>query len=95
MTDSATHAPAVGQVWADNDPRSAGRTFRIDLVKGAHAHVTILTNTDFTQYDIDNGHPSWRRDMRGRQSRILLTRLRPTSTGYRYLRTEGGASNGG
>lgn len=94
MSTTETPAPAVGQVWADNDPRSAGRTVRIDLVKGAYAHVTILTNTDSTQDDIDSASALWRRDMRGKQSRILLNRLRPTSTGYRYLRTEGGASNG-
>jgi hypothetical protein len=99
MTDTAIGAgaptdqapkPTVGQVWADNDWRSAGRTVRIDLIKGEYAYVTTLTNTSSTQDDFDNGRALWRRDMRGRQSRILLARLRPTSTGYRYLRTEGG-----
>lgn len=34
-----TPAPAVGQVWADNDPRGYGRRLRIVEIDGTHAVV--------------------------------------------------------
>lgn len=39
MTDEAA-AIRVGQVWADRDPREAGRTVRVDE---ASAHAVVLT----------------------------------------------------
>jgi hypothetical protein len=69
----------VGSVWADNDPRSAGRTLRVDAIDGGKAVCTILTNTD-------SANVGWQqRDMRGKQTRISLTRFKPTSTGYRLV----------
>jgi hypothetical protein len=67
-----------GQVWADSDPRSAGRTLRIERIDGGKAVCTILTNSDAT--NVDSPH---QRDMRGKTTRISLTRFKPTSTGYR------------
>ena len=74
-TVAGTALPDVntGQVWADNDQRSAGRTLRVDAVDGDRAVCTVLTvATDSTAKP-------------GRQVRIALTRFRPTSTGYRLL----------
>ncbi|WP_123661636.1 hypothetical protein [Actinocorallia herbida] len=61
-------------MWADNDPRSVGRTLRIERVEGERAVCSILTNAD--------GSPS---DRRGTTTRIGLRRFVPTSTGYRFL----------
>ncbi len=81
-----TDVPEVGQVWADNDPRVAGRTFRIDRIEGAFAYCTVLSNSEETQEDLDRTPPpTWSRDARGRTTRIKLARLKPTSTGYRLL----------
>ena len=73
-----------GQIWADNDPRSAGRTLRVDRIEGGKAVCTTLTNVDSTQWRIDRDDRT-ARDMRGRTTRISLARFRPTSTGYRPM----------
>jgi hypothetical protein len=92
VTDTPTVRP--GQVWADNDPRAAGRTFRIDEIRDdpntgwLMAVCTILTNADETQAEIDHPTKPWYkpRDMRGRQTQIAVVRFaRPTSTGYRLV----------
>ncbi|WP_432034648.1 hypothetical protein [Streptomyces antibioticus] len=62
----------VGQVWADNDKRSEGRTVRIDEIDARYAYCTVLTTA----------MPSSRT---GQRTRIGLERMRPTSTGYRLL----------
>ncbi|MFF2566747.1 hypothetical protein [Streptomyces sp. NPDC058084] len=61
-----------GQVWADNDRRSAGRTVRVDEVDTRYAYCTVLTAAT----------PGGRT---GQRTRIALERMRPTSTGYRLL----------
>ena len=73
-----------GQIWADSDPRSAGRTLRVDRIEGGKAVCTILANADSTQWRIDRDDRT-ARDMRGRTTRISLARFRPTSTGYRLV----------
>jgi hypothetical protein len=91
-----TGAPTVrpGQVWADNDPRAAGRTLRVDEIRHSPridslvAMCTVLTNRDDTQTRIDQPFDLWYkpRDMRGRQTQIAVVRFRrPTSTGYRLI----------
>ncbi|MEU8521212.1 hypothetical protein [Streptomyces sp. NPDC048577] len=62
----------VGQVWADNDKRSEGRTVRVDEVDVCYAYCTVLTSAT----------PGGRT---GQRTRIALERMRPTSTGYRLL----------
>jgi hypothetical protein len=70
----------IGQVWADNDKRSAGRTLRIDHIGDEdhdgyavppYASCTVLTNKP------------------GRRTRhqvaIRLSRFKPNATGYRLL----------
>ncbi|TQS30023.1 hypothetical protein [Microbispora sp. KK1-11] len=73
-----------GQIWADNDPRSAGRTLRVDAVENGKATCTVLTNTTKAQEKLDRGS-AWFQDTRGRVTRISLSRFRPTSTGYRLV----------
>jgi hypothetical protein len=77
-----------GQVWADNDPRSAGRTLRIVEVQGigdsARARAEILTNTSHAQRLVDAKSP-YARDMRGKSTRIAVLRFKPNRTGYRLI----------
>jgi hypothetical protein len=80
-----THpTPAPGQIWADNDWRNAGRTIRIDQTDDTHATCTVLTNRTQAQQELDQG-TGWSTDARGRTTRVLLRRFRPTSTGYRLV----------
>lgn len=85
-----------GQVWADNDRRSNGRTVRVDRVvndptKGEQVAVcTVLTNSDRVQSFIGSGSNHFR-DTRGTTVRIAVRRMRPTSTGYRLVPAEAGA----
>jgi hypothetical protein len=86
-------SPQRGQIWADNDPRSAGRTLRVDRIENGKAVCTILTNSDKAQRDIDakRGKPSYYqdfKDMRGKTTKISLARFKPVSTGYRLIRDE-------
>ncbi|MFJ3923055.1 hypothetical protein [Streptomyces sp. NPDC090022] len=74
MTDT-TPAPAVGQIWQDNDKRGFGRRIRIDSIDGTHARVTEVSGRDHSPV------------LYGRATRIRLDRFRPTSTGYRYIGT--------
>lgn len=84
-------APVVrpGQVWADNDPRSAGRTLRVDSIDDHKATCTVLTNPTETQELLDGVRetPAWARpqDRRGKSTRISLARFVPSSTGYRLV----------
>jgi hypothetical protein len=80
-----------GQTWEDADPRSAGRTLRIDAIEDGKALCTVLTNTDETQRYVDGmeQRPAYSarayQDMRGKQTRISLARFKPTSTSYRLI----------
>lgn len=82
----ATRLPDVrpGQVWADNDPRSEGRTLRVERIEGTKAVCTVLTNMTPSQADLRRGVLVT--DMRGKTTRIALARFRPTRTGYRLVR---------
>lgn len=62
----------VGQIWADADSRSEGRTIRIESVNESHAYCEVLTA-------IGGGVPKIRR------VRVLIDRLHPTNTGYRLI----------
>lgn len=74
----------VGQVWADNDPRAAGRTVRVDAVDCRFAECTVLTAI--------GGQPP----RVSRKTRIDLARMKPLRTlrtGYRLVsEPEGGVS---
>ena len=81
---SATSAPATdelvvepGQIWADNDARSEGRTLRVDSVDASYAHCTILSDAN----DQEQSGSS----RAGKTTTIQLNRMRATSTGYRLL----------
>lgn len=72
MTLPAVHVVRVGQVWADNDKRSEGRTLRVDAVSARHAQCVVLT-------------PATPGSRTGHTVRILLERMKPVTTGYRLL----------
>ncbi|TDD97724.1 hypothetical protein [Actinomadura rubrisoli] len=77
-----------GQTWADNDKRAEGRTFRVESIDGDKAICTVLTNTDVAQQQIDEYRGRscpWARDMRGKATRISLSRFKPTNSGYRLV----------
>ena len=60
---------AVGELWADNNPRwHGGRSVRVVAVAGAYATVEVV-----------------RGSLVGRRSRVRLDRFRPNHTGYRRL----------
>jgi hypothetical protein len=63
------------QVWADNDPRSAGRKVRVISVDETHATVVGVVASGGKYV------PS----TAARKTRIKLTRFKPTSTGYRLV----------
>lgn len=82
-----TIAPEIGQVWADNDQRSAGRTLLVTAVSThgggtGYVEARVLTNSATTNRLITQGDA---RDVRGRATRLKAARLRPTRTGYRLL----------
>lgn len=81
---TSTQPVEPGQVWADNDWRNAGRTIRIDQIDATHATCTVLTNRTQAQEELDNS-TGWSIDARGRTTRVLLRRFRPTTTGYRLV----------
>lgn len=60
------------QVWEDADPRSKGRTIRVNSIDGRYAQCEVLTG---------NGGIKPKR----KSARILLDRLHPTATGYRLI----------
>lgn len=65
----------VGQVWADNDPRTTGRRFEIVEVGDGWAKGKVLS----VERNVS-------KKMVGRTTReIALRRFRPTATGYRLV----------
>jgi len=70
-----TPAPAVGQIWQDNDRRGYGRKVRIVEITATHAVVELHQPRSV-------GHNAAKP---GRRTRIRLDRFRPTSTGYRHV----------
>ena len=81
----------VGQVWADNDPRSRGRTIKVHAIEGTKAVCSVLTNDHEVQTYVDGrkARPAWARnafqDQRGKIVRISLSRFKPTSSGYKLV----------
>jgi hypothetical protein len=72
-----------GQIWADNDPRSAGRTLRVERIENGKAVCTVLTNITPSKEDLRRGVLV--SDRRGETTRISLARFKPTSSGYRLV----------
>lgn len=68
----------VGQVWADNDPRSQGRTLIVKEIDGMHAVCVPLKGRD---PEVNNGFVS----TPAKRVRIRLDRFKPTSTGYKLV----------
>ena len=78
----------VGQVWADNDVRSEGRTLRVVSIVGDKARCEVVTNSHGVQRRLDNPALDWYqpRDRRGQNTSIALRRFKPTKTGYRLVK---------
>ncbi len=87
MSSDETVRP--GQVWADNDPRSEGRTLRVDMLAEGKAYCTILTNPNDVQAALDDPRsgPPWviPTDRRGKTTTISVKRFRATGSGYRLV----------
>jgi hypothetical protein len=64
----------VGQVWADNDARSKGRTLQVVEVGPVQAVCEVLTVARYVSA----------RQI-GKTTRISLRRFRPNATGYRLI----------
>ena len=71
----------VGQIWKDWDVRyrdeQPGRRLRIDAIVGQFAFCTIVSDSDCARV--------LGRSRIGRTARISLSRLKPTSTGYKLI----------
>lgn len=73
----------VGQIWADCDRRSRGREIQVVRVDGPEfgidpcATCKVIKNSDRLSHIPPNG----------RMVRIQLRRFKPSSTGYKFLRT--------
>ncbi len=73
----------VGQVWADNDPRSEGRTVRVDVVDGRRAFCTVITNSNLVQQDVSDPHRVLPvNDRRGKTTSIHLDGFDGSRRGY-------------
>ncbi|MEW1675608.1 hypothetical protein AB0O47_20545 [Streptomyces noursei] len=64
-----------GQIWADNDPRRAGRKIRIDDLKANFVFCTVMQNTYEVQEQIDTFGFGAAQDRRGTTTRIGLSRF--------------------
>lgn len=82
VAEDETPAPAVGQVWQDNDRRSYGRHLMIEDIGETHAVMVEVSYRPSNGAVTAQGQP--------RRTRVRLDRLRPTSTGYRYVTTVAG-----
>lgn len=77
----------VGQVWADNDKRSAGRHVRVlELLppEPARPHVRAKPARALVAR-CDPAGQTIRLDGKDARTRIAVSRFRPTSTGYRLV----------
>jgi hypothetical protein len=63
-----------GQVWADNDPRAKGRTFRVIERLPNGARCVVLTDREGAKVS----RVGW-------EFLCLARRFRPTSSGYRLV----------
>jgi hypothetical protein len=63
-----------GQLWADSDPRSAGRTVRVHHIEGDKAVCVVRTNADDATTDRVST-----------TTRIALRRFADNARGYRLI----------
>jgi hypothetical protein len=68
-----------GQVWADNDPRAAGRRIRVMSVHQPDDH----RSEPYARVMVDKVSRNVARKETGEQRTILLRRFRPTRNGYK------------
>lgn len=87
MPNSETPDVRPGQVWADNDKRSAGRhvmVIAIEPGRPAEPHRTAVPAKAAVVLCTANGNK-----IDSRVTRIRVDRFRPTSTGYRLVKDAG------
>lgn len=79
MTETEGVGVALGQVWVDDDPRSAGRRIRITEIEGDKVRgeiISVARNVGEEQV--------------GRRTRwIRVTRFQPGKRGYRLVENPG------
>jgi hypothetical protein len=68
-----------GQVWADNDPRAAGRRIRVVSVHQPDDH----RSEPYARVTVEKVSRNVRKKEAGEQRTILLRRFRPTRNGYK------------
>lgn len=71
----------IGQVWADNDTRTEGRTVKVEEINGDKAVCRVLA----PPFDYPQGRV-------GHTTKIAIRRFKPTSTGYRLIREADGTT---
>lgn len=72
MSQTIPNTVKVGQIWADNDPRSKPRTVRVIEIIGEKAVVEVVV-------------PAASAVNKGARTRGALKRFRPIMTGYRLV----------
>lgn len=85
-----------GTIWADNYPGNEGRTIRVTTVDNRYAYCQVLTIRAASQRYLDQHgehltpHERASLDVRGRNTRVLLTAFRsgPARTGYSPVEAE-------
>lgn len=79
------HHVRPGQVWADCDPRSAGRTLRVEAIDQAwHGAGEMRALIDYAVCLVLT-RVGGRQATSRRVTRIRISNMRPTATGYRLV----------
>ncbi|MET9120007.1 hypothetical protein [Streptomyces sp. NPDC004528] len=65
----------AGQIWADTDPRRAGRKLHINEIKANFVFATVVQNIDTVQQQIDTYGYGAAVDRRGTITRIGISRF--------------------
>ena len=75
-----------GQVWADNDPRATGRTLRVIRIED-HIHTagSLTGKVSYAVCTVLTPPANYPKGRVGQQVTIRVSRMRPTSTGYRLV----------
>lgn len=82
---STTPDVRPGQIWADNDKRSAGRKVRVIAIEDASGWDGGKRRPLVPARAVVEQVVGRHNEGTGRRTRIRLDRFRPTSTGYRLV----------
>jgi hypothetical protein len=86
----------VGQVWACLSIREQGRSVEVIAIRGEHAVVKVLTDSDHVRRELESNEKIRQegsecvlygnaRSRVGEMRRIRLDRMRPTMNGYELI----------